>query len=61
MGGGSASAAATGLYARRVALRVVLAEDNYLVREGVGRLIGLEDDLEVVASCADYNSLAAGG
>ena len=35
----------------------MLAEDNYLVREGVGRLIGLEDDLEVVASCADYNSL----
>jgi DNA-binding NarL/FixJ family response regulator len=47
----------TGLYARRVQLRIVLAEDNYLVREGVGRLIGLEDDLEVVASCADYNSL----
>ena len=47
----------TGLYARRVQLRIVLAEDNYLVREGVGKLIGLEDDLEVVASCADYNSL----
>jgi DNA-binding NarL/FixJ family response regulator len=40
-----------------VALRVVLAEDNYLVREGVEKLIASEDDLEVVASCADYDSL----
>ena len=40
-----------------MALRVVLAEDNYLVREGVGKLIDLEDDLEVVAVCADYPSL----
>jgi DNA-binding NarL/FixJ family response regulator len=40
-----------------VALRVVLAEDNYLVREGVGKLIDLEPDLEVVAACADYPSL----
>jgi DNA-binding NarL/FixJ family response regulator len=36
---------------------VVLAEDNYLVREGVGKLIDLEEDLEVVAACADYPSL----
>ena len=42
-----------------MALRVVLAEDNYLVREGVGRLIGSEDDLELVAACADYESLLA--
>ena len=40
-----------------MALRVVLAEDNYLVREGVGKLIDLEDDLEVVAVCADHPSL----
>ena len=40
-----------------MALRVVLAEDNYLVREGVGKLIDLEPDLEVVAACADYPSL----
>jgi DNA-binding NarL/FixJ family response regulator len=40
-----------------VALRVVLAEDNYLVREGVGKLIDLEPDLEVVAACVDYPSL----
>ena len=38
-------------------LHVVVAEDNYLVREGVGKLINSEDDLEVVASCIDYDSL----
>jgi DNA-binding NarL/FixJ family response regulator len=40
-----------------VVLRVVLAEDNYLVREGVGKLIDLEPDLEIVAACADYPTL----
>jgi DNA-binding NarL/FixJ family response regulator len=40
-----------------VPLRVVLAEDNYLVREGVGKLINLEPDLEVVAACVDYPTL----
>jgi DNA-binding NarL/FixJ family response regulator len=40
-----------------VALRIVLAEDNYIVREGVGKLIASEDDLEVVAACADYDAL----
>jgi len=40
-----------------VGLRVVVAEDNYLVREGVERLINSEDDLEVVATCVDYDSL----
>jgi len=32
---------------------VVLAEDNYLVREGLGKLIDSEPDLELEASCAD--------
>jgi DNA-binding NarL/FixJ family response regulator len=40
-----------------MSLRVVLAEDDYLVREGVARLIATEDDLELVATCADYASL----
>ena len=40
-----------------MALRVVLAEDNYLVREGVGKLIDLEPDLEIVSACADYPTL----
>jgi DNA-binding NarL/FixJ family response regulator len=40
-----------------MAVRVVLAEDNYLVREGVRKLVETEDDLEVVGVCADYDSL----
>jgi len=38
-------------------IRVVLAEDNYLVREGVLRLLEEEDDLEVVAVCEDLPAL----
>lgn len=38
-------------------IRVVLAEDNYLVREGVTRLLEEEDDIEVVAVCEDLPSL----
>jgi DNA-binding NarL/FixJ family response regulator len=38
-------------------IRVAVAEDNLLVREGLERLLGLHDDLEVVASCADYDGL----
>jgi DNA-binding NarL/FixJ family response regulator len=34
-----------------------LAEDNYLVREGVRKLIETQPDLEVVASCADLEEL----
>ncbi|HTZ07809.1 MAG TPA: response regulator transcription factor [Acidimicrobiales bacterium] len=40
-----------------MAVRVVLAEDNYLVREGVRKLVETEPDLEVVGVCADYDSL----
>jgi DNA-binding NarL/FixJ family response regulator len=42
-----------------VALRVILAEDNYIVREGVEKLINSEPDLDVVAACADYDALMA--
>jgi DNA-binding NarL/FixJ family response regulator len=38
-------------------IRVVLAEDNYLVREGVRKLIETEDDLDIVGVCADYDAL----
>lgn len=38
-------------------VKVVLAEDNYLVREGVKRLLDSEPDVEVAASCEDYRSL----
>jgi DNA-binding NarL/FixJ family response regulator len=40
-----------------VALRVVVAEDSMLVREGIRLVIGLHDDLEVVAVCGDLPSL----
>jgi len=42
-----------------MAVRVVLAEDNYLVREGVKTLVETEPDLEVVGVCEDYDSLLA--
>ncbi|HET7489651.1 MAG TPA: response regulator transcription factor [Acidimicrobiales bacterium] len=40
-------------------IRLVLAEDHYLVREGVRRLIETEPELELVASCGDLPSLMA--
>jgi DNA-binding NarL/FixJ family response regulator len=40
-------------------LRVVLADDHYLVREGIRRLLATQPDLEVVATCSDLDSLLA--
>ena len=40
-------------------IRVVLAEDNYLVREGVARLIEAVDELELVDVCGDFDALLA--
>jgi DNA-binding NarL/FixJ family response regulator len=40
-------------------LRVVLAEDSYLMREGIRLLIEEEDDLALLASCTDLGSLLA--
>jgi DNA-binding NarL/FixJ family response regulator len=42
-----------------VPIRLVLAEDNYLVREGVRRLLETQPDLEIVAVCGDLDSLLA--
>jgi DNA-binding NarL/FixJ family response regulator len=42
-----------------VPIRVVLAEDNYLVREGVRRLIEMEPELELAAVCEDLAGLLA--
>jgi DNA-binding NarL/FixJ family response regulator len=39
---------------------VVVAEDNYLVREGVVRLLDAQVELEVVGAFDDYDSLLAG-
>ena len=40
-------------------LRVVLADDHYLVREGVRQLLETDPDVEVVAACGDLDSLLA--
>jgi DNA-binding NarL/FixJ family response regulator len=40
-------------------IRVVIAEDHLLVREGVRRLLETEPDIEVAAVCSDLDSLLA--
>ena len=40
-----------------MAIRVVLAEDSLLVRQGLSELLATADDIEVVASCGDVDSL----
>jgi DNA-binding NarL/FixJ family response regulator len=40
-----------------VAVRVAFAEDSYLIRESVERLLEREADIEVVAVCSDYETL----
>jgi DNA-binding NarL/FixJ family response regulator len=42
-----------------VTLRVVFAEDDYLVREGTAALLAEVEDLEIVATVADRDSLLA--
>ena len=42
-----------------VAIRVVLAEDNLLLREGVRRLMEREPDIDLVGVCEDFDSLLA--
>jgi DNA-binding NarL/FixJ family response regulator len=46
-------------YPLSVPIRLVLAEDEYLVREGVCRLLETQPDLEVAAACGDLDSLLA--
>ena len=38
-------------------IKVVLAEDSYLVREGVRRLLETEPEIDLVGVCEDYDSL----
>jgi DNA-binding NarL/FixJ family response regulator len=40
-------------------IRIVVAEDNYLVREGVRRLLDSRPEFEVAAVCEDLESLLA--
>jgi DNA-binding NarL/FixJ family response regulator len=42
-----------------VAIRIVVAEDHYLVREGVRKLLETQPELEVVAVCGDLPDLLA--
>lgn len=40
-------------------IRVVFAEDNYLLREGLSRLIEAQPDLELVGTCTHLDELLA--
>ena len=40
-----------------MSIRLVLAEDSYLMREGITSLLDVEDSLELVASCENYDEL----
>ena len=42
-----------------MSIRVVIAEDSYLVREGVVRLLEAQDGIEVVGACGDLDDLLA--
>lgn len=42
-----------------MAIRVVLAEDSVLLREGVRALVDQQADVEIVATCSDYDELLA--
>lgn len=42
-----------------MALRVVMAEDSLLMREGISAVLALDDTVVVVASCTDYDELLA--
>src|ERR1700730_12386042 len=44
-------------YSLRVPIRLVLAEDNYLLREGIRQLLEASDEVELVDACADLPSL----
>ena len=44
-------------YPPSVPLRVVLAEDNYLLREGLAQLLAMSDEVELVAVCGDLPQL----
>ncbi len=41
------------------AIRVLLADDNVLIREGVRALLALAEDIEVVADAGDFDELVA--
>ena len=42
-----------------VGIRVVIAEDNFLLRDGVSRLLQSVDDIDVVGLAGDFDELLA--
>ncbi len=40
-----------------MALKLVLAEDDFLVREGISGILSTYEDMELVGACGDYDSL----
>jgi DNA-binding NarL/FixJ family response regulator len=42
-----------------MAIRLVIAEDHLLVREGIRRLLETQPDIEIAAVCDDFDSLLA--
>lgn len=42
-----------------MAIRIVLADDHYLVREGLAALVATEPELELVATCDDLDATLA--
>ena len=38
-------------------IRVVLGEDSYLAREGISRVLEEDEEVEIVATCDDFDSL----
>src|SRR5438045_2956366 len=42
-----------------MAIRVVIAEDSFVVREGLSQLLESDPEIEIAAVCDDTNSLVA--
>jgi DNA-binding NarL/FixJ family response regulator len=40
-----------------VSIRVIIAEDSLIVREGIQQMLALQPDVDVVASCGDLPEL----
>ena len=47
------------MFGDAVTLRIVVAEDNLLVREGIVRLLSSAADLDVARACQDYDAVLA--
>ena len=47
----------SGFTVRKVTLRVIFADDNYLVRAGVSALLSEDDEIELVTAVRDADAL----